>query len=119
MAKDDYDVIVYRVLVYMYACKKRNELFDKAIFEKTVKRGTNEEYFVDVLHMMHDEGLVTGLTFTKIWGGVYILASDIEDLEITASGIHYIKENSIMCEVGKLLKGNVDVIAALADRVLK
>ena len=32
MAKDDYDVIVYRVLVYFYACMKRKIMFEEETF---------------------------------------------------------------------------------------
>ncbi len=46
MAKDDYDIIVYRVLVYLYACLKRRILFDEAIFRATVRKDIeSEEYF--------------------------------------------------------------------------
>lgn len=58
MTKDDYDVIVYRVLVYYYACLKRKIIFDKAGFNAAVKKDIeSDEYFYDVLRMMQDEGL--------------------------------------------------------------
>ncbi len=43
---------------------------------------------------------------------------DYDDLEITANGIHYLKENSTMANVGNMLKEAVDAIANLA-RILE
>lgn len=118
MAKDDYDVIVYRVLVYLYACLKRKIIFDETTFQATVRKNIeNDEYFTSVLEMMQKEGLIEGLVFTKAWGGLVILASDIEDARITAEGIHYLKENSTMNKIGENLKDAVDIIASLASAI--
>ena len=32
MAKDDYDVIVFKILTYLYACVKRKTVFEEAAF---------------------------------------------------------------------------------------
>lgn len=60
MAKDDYDVIVYKVLVYYYACLKRRITFDKKVFEETVMKGLNQSYF-KVNDPMKKEGSRTEL----------------------------------------------------------
>ncbi|MCD8115945.1 MAG: YjcQ family protein [Oscillospiraceae bacterium] len=61
MAKDDYDVLVYKIIVYLYACMKRKIIFDEAVFFKTVGRGeVSEDYFTDVLRLMQDEKLIEG-----------------------------------------------------------
>lgn len=115
MAKDDYDVIVYRVLVYLYAVLKRKTLFEDSTFQAAVRKHVDsDEYFTAVLRMMQDEGLIRGLVIVKAWGGVDILASDLRDAEITAAGIHYLQENSTMKKVGAALKESVDMIAGLA-----
>lgn len=38
MAKDDYDVIVYKILVYLYAFMKRKITFEEDVFQATVKK---------------------------------------------------------------------------------
>lgn len=118
MAKDDYDVIVYKVLVYYYACLKREIIFEKKVFEETVVKGINQSYFNTVLYFMKEEGLITGLTFTNAWGGEHILISSLNDAEIAPDGIHYLKDNSKMKAVGEHLKEAVDVIAKLAGMVM-
>lgn len=115
MAKDDYDVIVYRVLTYQYACLKRKIVFDDVTFQAMVRKGVeSDEYFTAVLKMMQDEGLITGAAIVRAWGNEYILASDLRDLEITADGIHYLQENSTMHKVGAFLRDAADGIAKLA-----
>lgn len=118
MAKDDYDVIVYRVLVYLYACLKREIIFEKITFQEAVRKNVeNDAYFNDVLSMMQGEGLIEGLVFTKAWGGDLILSSNMSDAKITASGIRYLKENGIMSKVGSMLKESADTIAKLASLI--
>ena len=114
MAKDDYDVIVYKILLYFYACMKRVISFDQTVFDKAIKRDVlNEEYFVSILHMMQVEGLITNLTIAKPWGNVYLLASDLWDAEITAEGIRYLKENSRAKKARDTLKAFVKLFGEL------
>lgn len=118
MAKDDYEVILYRILVYLYAVKKRSITFEALTFEGSVKRNVeNEQYFTDILRMAQDEGLIKGLEFTKAWGNDWLLISDISDAEITAEGIRYIKDNSKMQKIGEMLKDAGDIIIGLATTI--
>ena len=116
MAKDDYDVIVYRVLVYLYGCLKGKTVYEEKTFRAAVMKGvTSEEYIVRVLNMMQEEGLIRGLAIARAWGNVYILASDMSEAEITPDGIRYLKENSTMKKVGDTLREAADIIASLAS----
>ena len=114
MAKDDYDMIVYKVLVYLYACLKRKIVFDKLVFLKTVADGIDEEYLSSVLRLMSMEGLIEGVAFTKAWGNVYIRISDLCEMSITAAGIRYLKENRGMKKAAEAVKEGAEMIASLA-----
>ena len=115
MAKDDYDVIVYRILVYLYACLKHKILFEEVTFHAAVRKNVeSDEYFADILRMMQEDGLISGVVLTKIWGGDVVIGSDLEDMKITSSGIQYLQENSRMKKIGESLKESVDIIAKLA-----
>lgn len=115
MAKDDYFVIVYRVLTYLYACLKRKILFDEVTFQAAVRKHVeNDEYFTNVLRLMQEDGMIEGLTFAKAWDGIYLLASEVRDAQITQKGIEYLKGNSRMKKIGQALKEAVDLIASLA-----
>ena len=114
MEKDDYDVIVYKVLLYYYACLKRQIFFDKAVFFQMIdKDNINDEYFTDILLMMQDDGLIKGIRVTKAWGGDSILLSDLDEIKITTDGIHYLKENSTMNKVKNVLLKTVDMTSKL------
>lgn len=53
MAKDDYEVIVYRMLVYLYACKKRKIMFDINTFNESVRKNIeSDQYLYDIIDMM-------------------------------------------------------------------
>ncbi len=95
IAKDDYDVIVFKVLLYYYAVLKRKILFEKITFDKVIGiNDISEEYFIEVLLMMQEDGYIKNLVVKKAWGGDYILLSDFDEIKITSKGIEYLKENS-------------------------
>lgn len=114
MAKDDYDVIAYKILVYLYGVMKRKITFQEASFNMIVSRAeVSEEYLTDILRLMQDEGLIEGVTAVRAWGNDYILASDISEISITASGVRYLKENSTMKKVGSALEKTPGAISNL------
>lgn len=118
MARDDYDAIVFKILVYLYAVFKRKIPFEKLTFKKATKYDEiNEQYFNSVLDMMQKEGLIDGVVFVKAWGHDLILASDLEDMAITYNGIHYLKENDKMSKAKTFLLENVELITSLIEKV--
>ena len=44
MAKDDYDVVVYRVLVYLYAVLKHKIIFEEATFRQAVRKNVESAF---------------------------------------------------------------------------
>lgn len=114
MAKDDYDVIVYKILVYLYGCLKRKTVFSQEVFNKIIKRDSlNDDYLNDVIRMTQQEGLIEGASFVKAWGNIYIMTSDYSDLQITPTGIHCLKENSTAQKIKEALLESADTIAGL------
>lgn len=94
MAKDDYEVVAYKILVYLYAVMKGKTVFEDLVFRKAVlKDNISDEYLARILHLMIDEELITGVSVIKTWGSNYIIASDLCEAEITAAGIRYLKSN--------------------------
>lgn len=118
MAKDDYHVIVYKILLYLYAVLKRKIVFDKKSFDAVLSKSTtSEEYLMDVIRMMQDEGLIKGACFTKVWGHEYVMASDISEITITPAGIAYLEENTMMKKVGSMLKEMPGMVSSLINIV--
>ena len=119
MARDDYDTIVFKVLIYLYAVMKRKVVFTEETFYHAIGYEHIEDgYFVDVLRLMESENLLKGISVTKAWGNEYILSSDLCDMEITAQGIHYLKENRKMRQIKDILVENVDTIASVITKTL-
>lgn len=115
MAKDDYDVILYRILVYLYACKKRKIAYNSTTFREAVSKGVqNDQWLYDVIDMAQGEGLIEGASFQKAWGGDKVPLFGFDELDITAAGIRYLKESGTMKKIGETLKEAVDTISKLA-----
>lgn len=118
MAKDDYDVIVFKVLTYLYACLKRKIQFSQAGFDKAIHReALNDDYLTDILWMMQEEGQIAGIEIIPAWGDVRVISSELSEMHITAAGIHYLKENGAMQKVYKALTAAADSAAALATLI--
>ena len=114
MAKDDYDVIVFKILTYMYAVAKGKVVFSPMEYHHAIgSKNINEDYLFRVYKMMSDEGLIEKLAFTKPWGGTLIPLFDENEIAITAKGIHYLEENDKMNKVGQFLKEKADTIVNL------
>ena len=114
MAKDDYDVIVYKILLYYYAILKRKISYKRETFEALIaKADISNEYLTDILRMMQGEGQIDGVRFTKAWGGNCILISDLSEISITPAGIRYLNENTIMKRIGKTISEIPGIAASL------
>ena len=114
MAKDDYDVIVYKILLYYYAILKRKILFKRETFEALIsKADISNEYLTDILRMMQGDGQIDGARFIKAWGGDSILVSDLSEISITAAGIRYLNENNVMKRIGKNISDIPGIAASL------
>ncbi len=114
MARDDYSVLVYKILVYYYACMKRKIIFDQNVYDKVIgKEKLNDGYLENVYCMMQDEGLIKGFAYTKAWGETKIIISDEANISITAAGIRYIENSKKTNKVKRFLLGSVDYLAEL------
>lgn len=117
MAKDDFDVIVFKILTYYYACLKRKISFDKSVLMKILDH-VQEEYLTDIMRMMQEDGLISGVTVIKAWCNDYIITSELEDIRITLSGIRYLKDNSKMKELFEAVKASVGLLSNLVKITL-
>jgi hypothetical protein len=118
MAKDDYDVVVFKILLYYYAIFKGTILFNETEFKRAIKYNSFADGYLErVLKLMSEENLIDEVYVSKAWGNQYMMLNDLSDIEITAEGIHYLKENSGMENVKKYLLDHVEMISALINIV--
>ena len=77
MAKDDYDVLVFKILAYFYTIMRGKQVFDQKKYDKAIsKKDINEEYLFRVYKMMAEEGFIENVKFTPAWGNDLIPLND-------------------------------------------
>ena len=93
MAKDDYYVIVYQILSYLYKCLKEGKPIDpNAISHDGTLFSINEKYWEYIMTNMYEQGFFRGFTVKKAGDNIYI--SRLDHCEITPDGIDYLCDNS-------------------------
>jgi hypothetical protein len=118
MAIDDYDVVVFKILLYYYVIFKGTILFNETEFKRAIKYDSFADGYLErVLKLMSEENLIDEVYVSKAWGNQYMMLNDLSDIEITAEGIHYLKENSGMENVKKYLLDHVEMISTLINIV--
>lgn len=118
MAKDDYFVLVYKLLRYLYRCLKQGIPVDWNLVSPSSRDfPVNQEYFTYLLSHLLEDGYIEGIAeVQKVGRSVQFKETD--GLRITPAGIAYLQENSIMKKVEKAL-GPAGEIADLLISNLK
>ena len=99
MAKDDFHVIVYQLLAYLYTCLKRGEdpdpkrLCADSDFFKANGQTLNARYWAYIVYNMHGLGLIDGVMFAEMDGCM-----------ITPIGIEYLTDNAFIAKAKEFLK---------------
>ncbi len=110
MAKNDYFVIAYRILAYLYACMKNGEKVNVNIISYE-ELNINYRYWLDVIIMLYDEEYIKGITINKVLGNEY--NARIDNIKITQKGIQFLQENSSMAKAKEFLKTLKEIIPGL------
>ena len=109
MARDDYYVIVYKLLAYLYSQLKKGQKIEPEMIKHD---GTlfqiNKQYWVYIMQNMIDQGYIRGISQTRAGGGYYI-EQQLADCEITPRGIDYLCDNSLMEKAKRFLKDIKDI----------
>ena len=103
MAKDDYFVLVNRLLRYLYKCLKQGASPNwELIAPNTKDFPVGEEYFVYILSHLLADGYIEGIVEVANVRSVGRF-KETTGLKITPAGIEYLEENSTMKKVTELL----------------
>lgn len=108
MAKDDYFVLVYRVLKYLYECFKAGEKPETEVFGPEAL-GINNGYWVNLIESMVNEGYIIGIAFTS----GKARSAKVYDARITQKGIEYLQDNSKMQKAAEFLRTVKDIVPGL------
>lgn len=104
MSKDDYHVIVYQILAYLYVQLKAGEPVDgNMIKHDSDYLGINMRYWLYIMENLLNEGYIKGPVVSKTWANERII-SGLNNAEITPAGIEFLCDNSFMEKAKRFLK---------------
>lgn len=114
MAKDDYHVLAYRILAYLYACLKDgtkpdlNYLsYDSKVFNIA------ESYWEYIITHLYEDGLVEGIYLIPMSGRSNPGIKYDTNFMITPKGIEFLQNNSSMNRAKEFLKTIKEVVPGL------
>lgn len=109
MSKDDYHVLVYRILSYLYECLKAGrDPETKSLNAIALNAEVNERYWHYILKSLMDGGLIEGATRVDV-DNAFERILGMERAQITPIGIEYLTDNSFMAKVKRFLKDAKDI----------
>ena len=114
MRKDDYHVLAYQLLSYLYGCLKAGERPETRCVvwcDGDERTKINERYWNYILVHLRDAGYIEGLSFKRVIGCVRTAPFVTPLLNITPQGIGYLEDDRMMQKAQRFIKGLVDEIS--------
>lgn len=111
MAKDDYYVIVAKILVFLYKRLKKKETrtVEDYVLPMTEDFPIDEEYLQYVIEKLLEQSYIERVSITREWGGE-IVRMDYSRMRITPDGIDYLRNNSTISKVARTLREAIPII---------
>lgn len=112
MAKDEYYVIVCKILVFLYKKLKGKEQRTNIEYIAPLTKDfpIDEEYLRYVIEKMNEKGFVEKVTVVKAWGEETIRV-DYDKMRITPEGIDYLKDNGTMQKLVHTLQEAIPIMS--------
>lgn len=107
MAQNDYFVIVYRILKYLYDCLKKGEKPEVEYLAASIYN-IPENYWAYILLSLINEEYVKAIVVNHTKDGV--IFGGLQEAVITPKGIEYLFENSLIEKAKRTLKEVKDMI---------
>ena len=109
MDRDDYFVVAYQVLKYLYDCLKRGtppilSLLCGETF------GIEESYFEYILRTLKEDGYINGIAIFTVLGRISPGVKVGREIEITPKGIEYLQDNTKFKKVKGTVKELIDLL---------
>ena len=108
MAKDDYYVIVYQILAYLYQCLKNDRKVDPEDLKPKKLYDIKPGYWLYILTHMQEDGLIERLEKKEWIDGEREIA--LERCQITPKGIGYLLDNNLMEKAKNFLQDAKSII---------
>lgn len=110
MARDDYFVLVYKLLKILYTILKSGKAITNDEL-KDLSEGIPSDYWKYILKTLNEEGYINGIVEvdTLIGNSIKII-----NLQITPKGIEYLQDNSKMQKSAEFVKNLPQWISLIA-----
>lgn len=112
MAKDDYFVLAYRILAYLYACLKNGDQPDMN-FISTDGLGISPNYWEYIMRHLYQEDFIEGIVVMNVIGRSTPQIKLTPATMITPKGIEFLENNSAMAKAKSFLKTLKETIPGL------
>ena len=113
MARDDYFVIVYKILTYLYTCLKNGENPDIYNVLTAESYGINQSYFDYIIAELLEAEYIKGVSTLNSLGRSKPLIKITGNIAIKPKGIEYLQENSAFAKVKNFIKEIKETIPGL------
>jgi len=114
MAKDDYFILAYRFLSYLYACLKGGASPDWEYLNYNTKDfPIGESYWCYLLDHLISDGYIEGIVKMTRVGQSVPAFKEAGGIQITPKGIEYLQENSSMKRAAEFLKSIKEIVPGL------
>lgn len=112
MAKNDYFVLAYRMLAYLYDCLKKEQKpsWEYMMYE-TKQFPIHEDYFVYLMEQLYTGGYIEGILLFPQNG--YCGIKDAPGIRITPKGIEFLQENNCMKRAAMFLASLKEAVPGL------
>lgn len=105
MARNDYFVLTYRILAYLYECLKEGKPADiSRLNESSEELNISYGYWEYIFRHLYQAGYIEGVSLFDTTGQQTPAVKIERSIMITPKGIEYLQENSAMAKAKKFLK---------------
>ena len=108
--KDDYYVIVYKLLSYLYSCLKNCIPVDVDNLREIIKVDIKDPYWEYIILELYKDGYIDGVMVVKYIGDIDEHAKIARNLRIKPKGIDFLDNNSRFNKIREALKEAGEVL---------
>lgn len=109
MAKDDYFVIAYQILSYLYQClKKGTDVNPDMLASEGPLMDINKKYWIYIMENLKNEGYIKGILVQHMDNGTFI--NCLQGCQITPKGIEYLMDNTFLKKAADYIRDVKDIV---------
>lgn len=117
MIQNDMEVIMYKILKYLYECMKRDVDPDLQKYGwHSALIDVPQQYWCKIIRILTDKGLITGFAILSTKDGIHIQIDP--PVEITYEGREFLRDNSGMQKAKEACGKAFDVLLSAALGVI-